>query len=89
MQQVVCQFILPLLSNTYEQQNQQFTSGIKHTNRVDFSRLEHEVRAMRQAFQNQQQNDFDIENMTEYFVDIAKRVTQNRMTTVTKVRKRL
>ena len=79
----------PLLSNTYEQQNQQFTSGIKHTNRVDFSRLEHEVRAMRQAFQNQQQNEFDIENMTEYFVDIAKRVTQNRMTTVTKVRKRL
>jgi hypothetical protein len=44
---------------------------------------------MRQAFKNQQQNDFDIENMTEYFVDIAKRVTQNRMTTVTKVRKRL
>jgi hypothetical protein len=68
----------PLLLNTYDD-----------TNQVDFSRLEHEVRAMRQAFQNQQKNDFDIEHMTDYFVDIAKRVTQNRMTTVTKVRKRL
>ena len=48
-----------------------------------------EVRAMRQAFQMQQNNSFDIEEMTDYFVDIAKRVTQNRMTTVTKVRKRL
>ncbi len=79
----------PLLLNTYDEQNTQFSNGIKHTNRVDFSRLEHEVRAMRQAFQNQQKNDFDIEHMTDYFVDIAKRVTQNRMTTVTKVRKRL
>ena len=79
----------PLLLNTYDQQNTQFSNGIKHTNQVDFSRLEHEVRAMRQAFQNQQKNDFDIEHMTDYFVDIAKRVTQNRMTTVTKVRKRL
>jgi hypothetical protein len=79
----------PLLLNTYDEQNTQFSNGIKHTNQVDFSRLEHEVRAMRQAFQNQQKNDFDIEHMTDYFVDIAKRVTQNRMTTVTKVRKRL
>ena len=79
----------PLLLNTYDQQNTQFSNGIKQTNQVDFSRLEHEVRAMRQAFQNQQKNDFDIEHMTDYFVDIAKRVTQNRMTTVTKVRKRL
>jgi len=79
----------PLLLNTYDEQNTQFSNGIKHTNQVDFSRLEHEVRAMRQAFQSQQKNDFDIEHMTDYFVDIAKRVTQNRMTTVTKVRKRL
>ena len=61
----------PLLLNTYDQQNTQFSNGTKHTNQVDFSRLEHEVRAMRQAFQNQQRNDFDIENMTDYFVDIA------------------
>jgi hypothetical protein len=79
----------PLLLNTYDQQNKQFTNGIKQGNHVDFSRLELEVRAMRQAFQNQQKNDFDIENMTDYFVDIAKRVTKNRMTTITKVRKRL
>lgn len=79
----------PLLMNTYDQQNKQFSSNIKQSNNVDFSRLEYEVRAMRQAFQNQQKNDFDIERMTDHFVDIAKRVTRNRMTTVTKVRKRL
>ncbi len=79
----------PVLTNTYNQQNEQFNSGLKPSNNVDFSRLEMEVRAMRQAFQNHQNNSFDIEEMTDYFVDIAKRVTQNRMTTVTKVRKRL
>lgn len=79
----------PVLTNTYNQQNEQFNSGLKPSNNVDFSRLEMEVRAMRQAFQMQQNNSFDIEEMTDYFVDIAKRVTQNRMTTVTKVRKRL
>ena len=79
----------PVLTNTYNQQNEHFNKGLKPSNNVDFSRLEMEVRAMRQAFQMQQNNSFDIEEMTEYFVDIAKRVTTNRMTTVTKVRKRL
>ena len=79
----------PVLTNTYNQQNEHFNKGLKPSNNVDFSRLEMEVRAMRQAFQMQQNNSFDIEEMTDYFVDIAKRITTNRMTTVTKVRKRL
>jgi hypothetical protein len=35
------------------------------------------------------QKDFDLVQMTDYFVEISKRVTQNRLTNVSKQRKRL
>jgi hypothetical protein len=34
-------------------------------------------------------NDFDVLRMTDYFVEIANKVTSKRMTTVQKVRKKL
>jgi len=79
----------PLLNDTYKQQNERFKSQLNVSKFADFSTLEAEVRAMRQTLQNQPKNDFDVERMTDYFVDIAKRVTKNRMTTITKARKRL
>ena len=79
----------PLLNDTYKQQNERFKSQLNVSKFTDFSTLEAEVRAMRQTLQNQPKNDFDVERMTDYFVDIAKRVTKNRMTTITKARKRL
>jgi hypothetical protein len=79
----------PLLTNSYKQQNESFSNQVKTAKFADFSVLEAEVRAMRQTLQKQQNNDFEVERMTDYFVDIAKRVTKNRMTTIKKVRKRL
>ncbi len=79
----------PLLTNRYKQQNETFSSQVNTAKYADFSVLEAEVRAMRQTLQNQQNNDFEVERMTDYFVDIAKRVTKNRMTTIKKVRKRI
>lgn len=79
----------PLLTNSYKQQNESFSNKVNTAKYADFSILEAEVRAMRQTLQKQQNNDFEVERMTDYFVDIAKRVTKNRMTTIKKVRKRL
>tara|TARA_R110001606_G_scaffold106931_4_gene231531 strand:+ start:5814 stop:8561 length:2748 start_codon:yes stop_codon:yes gene_type:complete len=79
----------PLLTNSYKQQNETFSSQAKTAKFANFSVLEAEVRAMRKTLQKQQNNEFEVERMTDYFVDIAKRVTKNRMTTIKKVRKRL
>ena len=79
----------PLSKNSFEKQNKSFSGVVKQENKIDFSKLENEVKQMRQAFQNSAKNDFDILELTDYFVKIAKKVTKNRMTTVQKSKKRL
>jgi hypothetical protein len=81
-------FYSPLQQNLYNGQADNFKSGMSGRSN-DFVRLEDEMRAMRRAFQAVPKNDFDILQMTDYFVDISKRVTSNRMTKVSKQRKRL
>jgi len=81
-------FYSPLQQNLYNGQADNFAKGMSGRPN-DFARLEDEMRAMRRAFQSVPKNDFDIIQMTDYFVDIAKRVTSNRMTNVNKQRKRL
>ena len=81
-------FYSPLQQNLYNGQADNFKSGMSGRPN-DFTRLEDEMRAMRRAFQAVPKNDFDILQMTDYFVDISKRVTSNRMTKVSKQRKRL
>jgi len=81
-------FYSPLQQNLYNGQADNFQKEINGRPN-DFARLEDEMRAMRRAFQSVPKNDFDILQMTDYFVDIAKRVTSNRMTNVSKQRKRL
>jgi len=81
-------FYSPLQQNLYNGQADNFKKGMSGRPN-DFARLEDEMRAMRRAFQAVPKNDFDILQMTDYFVDIAKRVTSNRMTNVNKQRKRL
>ena len=81
-------FYSPLQQNLYNGQADNFKKGMSGRPN-DFARLEDEMRAMRRAFQAVHQNDFDILQMTDYFVDISKRVTSNRMTKVSKQRKRL
>ena len=81
-------FYSPLQQNLYNGQASNFKKGMNGRPN-DFARLEDEMRAMRRAFQSMPKQDFDIIQMTDYFVDIAKRVTSNRMTNVSKQRKRL
>ncbi len=81
-------FYSPLQQNLYNGQANNFAKGMNGRPN-DFARLEDEMRAMRRAIQSVPKNDFDILQMTDYFVDIAKRVTSNRMTNVSKQRKRL
>ena len=81
-------FYSPLQQNLFNGQSDNFKNGMSGRPN-DFSRLEDEMRAMRQAFQAVPKNDFDIIQMTDYFIEIAKRVTSNRMTNVSKQRKRL
>ena len=77
----------PLLYNPYNDQKEQFIRGnIKKDNS---NKLYQEVRAMRQAFENIKSNDFDMVEMTDNFVKIAHKVTNKRMTTINKTRKRL
>lgn len=81
-------FYSPLQRNMYLDQQGRFNDGLSGTANT-FVRLENEVRAMRRAFEDMPKNDFDILQMTDYFVEISKRVTSNRMTNVSKQRKRL
>lgn len=80
-------FYSPLQQNLYDAQANTFKSGVSVSN--SFASLENEVKEMRRAFQSMPQKDFDLLQMTDYFVEISKRVTQNRMTNVSKQRKRL
>tara|TARA_R110000824_G_scaffold395070_5_gene595374 strand:- start:642 stop:3071 length:2430 start_codon:yes stop_codon:yes gene_type:complete len=81
-------FYSPLQRNMYLDQQGRFNDGLSGTSNT-FGRLENEVRAMRRAFEDIPKNDFDIMQMTDYFVEISKRVTSNRMTNISKQRKRL
>jgi chemotaxis protein histidine kinase CheA len=81
-------FYSPLQRNMYLDQKGRFNEGLNSPANT-FSRLENEVRAMRRAFEDMPKNDFDIMQMTDYFVEISKRVTSNRMTNISKQRKRL
>jgi hypothetical protein len=80
-------FYSPLQQNLYDSQSNNFKKGMTVSN--SFASLENEVKEMRRAFQSMPQKDFDLVQMTDYFVEISKRVTQNRLTNVSKQRKRL
>jgi hypothetical protein len=80
-------FYSPLQQNLYDSQANNFKKGMTVSN--SFASLENEVKEMRRAFQSMPQKDFDLVQMTDYFVEISKRVTQNRLTNVSKQRKRL
>ena len=81
-------FYSPLQQNLYPNQNANFRKGLANQQKT-YESLENEVKAMRVAFENSKNTDYDILRMTDYFVEISKRVTNNRMTTVNKQRKRL
>ena len=81
-------FYSPLQQNLYPSQNANFKKGLNNQQKT-YASLENEVKAMRKAFEDSKNNDFDILQMTDYFVEISKRVTNNRMTKVNKQRKRL
>ena len=80
-------FYSPLQQNLYDAQAKNFKKGMTVVNR--FASLENEVKEMRKAFQAMPQKDYDLVQMTDYFVEISKRVTQNKLTNVSKQRKRL
>ena len=77
----------PLLYNPYSDQREQFVRG--NYKKDNSNKLYEEVRAMRQAFENIKSNDYDMVEMTDNFVKIAHKVTNKRMTTINKTRKRL
>ena len=77
----------PLLYNPYSDQKEQFVRG--NYKKDNSNKLYEEVRAMRQAFENIKSNDYDMVEMTDNFVKIAHKVTNKRMTTINKTRKRL
>lgn len=77
----------PLLYNPYNEQREQFIRG--NYQKDNSNKLYEEVRAMRQAFENIKSNDYDMVEMTDNFVKIAHKVTNKRMTTINKTRKRL
>jgi len=77
----------PLLYNPYSDQREQFVRG--NYKKDNSNKLYEEVRAMRQAFENIKSNDYDMIEMTDNFVKIAHKVTNKRMTTINKTRKRL
>ena len=80
-------FYSPLQQNLYDAQANNFKKGMTVVNK--FASLENEVKEMRKAFQSMPQKDYDLVQMTDYFVEISKRVTQNKLTNVSKQRKRL
>ena len=77
----------PLLYNPYNEQREQFIRG--NYKKDNSNKLYEEVRAMRQAFESVKSNDYDILDMTDNFVKIAHKVTNKKMTTINKTRKRL
>ena len=81
-------FYTPLHRNNYPDQNVKFKEGLNKSSNT-FNRLENEVKEMRKALENIPKNNYDLLQMTDYFVEISKRVTNNRMTKITKQRKRL
>lgn len=81
-------FYSPLQKNMYPEQSERFKKNVQNQyNQV--SRLENEVREMRRAFERMPKNDFDMVQLTDHFVEISKRVTQNRMSKISKHKKRL
>jgi len=81
-------FYSPLQKNLYPEQSERFKKNVQNQyNQV--SRLENEVREMRRAFERMPKNDFDMVQLTDHFVEISKRVTQNRMSKISKHKKRL
>jgi hypothetical protein len=81
-------FYSPLQQNMYPEQTDRFKKNVQNqSNQV--SRLENEVREMRRAFERMPKNEFDMVQITDHFVEISKRVTQNRMSKISKHKKRL
>lgn len=81
-------FYSPLQQNLYPEQTDRFKKNVQNQNN-QVSRLENEVREMRRAFERMPKNDFDMVQLTDHFVEISKRVTQNRMSKISKHKKRL
>ena len=81
-------FYSPLQKNLYPEQSERFKKNV-HNQYNQVSRLENEVREMRRAFERMPKNDFDMVQLTDHFVEISKRVTQNRMSKISKHKKRL
>lgn len=81
-------FYSPLQQNLYPEQTDRFKKNVQNQNN-QVSRLENEVREMRRAFERMPKNDFDMVQITDHFVEISKRVTQNRMSKISKHKKRL
>ena len=81
-------FYSPLQQNMYPEQTDRFKKNVQNqSNQV--SRLENEVREMRRAFERMPKNEFDMVRLTDHIVEISKRVTQNRMSKISKHKKRL
>ena len=81
-------FYSPLQQNMYPEQTDRFKKNVQNQS-SQVSRLENEVREMRRAFERMPKNEFDMVRLTDHIVEISKRVTQNRMSKISKHKKRL
>ena len=78
-----------LLTNPLEAQKNAFRTQMMDNDGQNINDLRNEIRDVRKAIEKMPKNDFDVLRMTDYFVEIANKVTSKRMTTVQKVRKKL
>lgn len=78
-----------LLTNPLEAQKNAFRTQMMDNDGQNINDLRTEIRDVRKAIEKMPKNDFDVLRMTDYFVEIANKVTSKRMTTVQKVRKKL
>lgn len=79
----------PIFKNNFIEQSKKFNDSIKQPIFNDFSQMNTELREIRKELKNQQKNEFDVLRMTDYFIEISNKVTNKKMTTVQKVKKRL
>ena len=78
-----------LLTNPLEAQKNAFRTQMRDNDGQNINDLRNEIRDVKKAIEKMPRNDFDVLRMTDYFVEIANKVTSKRMTTVQKVRKKL
>jgi hypothetical protein len=79
----------PVLKNNFGHQSDRFNEMKKTPVFNEFSQMNAELREIKKTLLNQQKNEFDVIRLTDHIIEISNKVTNKRMTTVQKVKKRL